>query len=95
MPPIAVVEDVNVFTDLSNSFSSCFVSPVMHEFVFQRSPETFHGCIVVTVSSARHGCLHAKLADESLIVVTAILTAAITVMDQAGCGFAATAALLR
>ncbi len=43
MPPLPVVEQVNVFADFARGFGARLVVTMMHEFVFQRAPETLYG----------------------------------------------------
>ena len=81
VPPLPVIEDLNILRDLASSLLSRVVAPVMHQFVLQRAPKTFHRGIVVTVPPPTHGRGHAKLADLILIVVGTILRATIGAMD--------------
>ena len=82
MPSLAVVEDVDVFGDLSDGLRTRFVTPVVHEFVLEGSPETFHRGIVVAVAASRHGRLHARLFQQIPIVASAIRRAAIRMVNQ-------------
>jgi len=54
LPSLPIVEQVNVFADLAHRFSASQIFTMMHEFRFQRAPEAFYGCIVITVAFAAH-----------------------------------------
>lgn len=59
------------------------VAPVVHQFILERSPETFHRGVVPAISLAAHGCGHAKLLQQFLVIMRAVLAAAIRVENQA------------
>ena len=48
-------------------------APVMHQFIFEQSPEAFHGGVVVAVPPARHRWHHAELIEQFSVLMGAIL----------------------
>ncbi len=50
-----------VFADLPFGVCASSVLAMMDKFIFQGTPEAFHGCVVPTIAFATHGCLHAEL----------------------------------
>ncbi len=77
LPPLPVVEQVNVFADLAHRFGMRQIFTMMHEFCFQRPPETFHRCVIITVAFAAHRDAHPVASEQRLILMTAILRSAI------------------
>lgn len=59
-----------------------------HTFVLETVEKAFHRRIVPAVALATHARHHLVLDQQRLIVVTAVLTAAIRMMQQTGLGFA-------
>lgn len=49
---------------------------------FSGYPEALHGRVVIAVSPARHGRLHAELPHQFLIVIGAVLSATVAVVNQ-------------
>jgi hypothetical protein len=72
VPPLSVIEDLDVLRDLAPCLLTGLVVPVIHQFVLQRAPKTFHRSIIVAVTSPTHGRGHATLADLILIGLGAI-----------------------
>ena len=64
MPPLAVVEDLDVLGDFPNCLFPGFVTPVMHEFILERAPEALHRGVVVAVAASGHGRFHAELFQQ-------------------------------
>ena len=73
MPPLTVIEDLDVLRDLAPCLLTSLVAPVMHQFVLQRAPKTFHRSIIVAVASPTHGRGHAELLQLLLIGLGTIL----------------------
>ena len=63
MAALTVVEDLNVLRDLPAGVFPRVIAPMMHQFILQCAPETFHRGIVVTVAPPTHRCGHAELAQ--------------------------------
>jgi len=55
----------------------------MNHFVLHAAPEALHRRIVVTVSLARHGSLHAELRNQFAVIICTVLRAAVGVVNQA------------
>src|SRR5471030_118486 len=83
--PLAVVKAFDVFLYCCFRVSPGRVALMVHQLVFQAAPEALHGRVVVAVPPARHGWLHAELLHQFLIVVSAVLAAAVGVMNQSRC----------
>ncbi len=83
MAPLAVIKALDVFLYCCPGIGPCRVALMMHQLVFQTAPEALHRRIVITVSPARHGGQHAELLNKFLIVVSAVLAAAVGMMNQA------------
>jgi hypothetical protein len=83
LPPLPVVEDLNVFRDLPDCLLLSTVTTVIDELVLERTPETLHGGVVVAVALAAHRRFHAELRKKLLKMGTAILASPIRVMDKA------------
>lgn len=84
MPPLTVVEELDVLRDLSSGLFARGVAPVMYQFVLPRPPKAFHGGIVITVPPPRHRDVQTELFQPNLVVLRAILSPAIRVMQQPG-----------
>ena len=86
MPPLAVVEDVDVLGDLNDGLGARFVTPVVHEFVLEGAPETFHRGIVGAVAASGHGRFHTELFQQLSIVACAILRTAVRMVNSGTSG---------
>ena len=73
VPPLSVLEGLDVLRDLAVSLRTGLVAPVMHQLILQRSPKTLHRRIVIAVSLPTHGRGHATLADLILIGLGTLL----------------------
>ncbi len=62
-----VVEDLDVFRDLTFDLFAGGKSAVMHQFRLQDCPAAFHRRIIPAVALAAHGDLHTELAEKFLI----------------------------
>ncbi len=82
VPPLPVIEALDVLGDLVPSLLTGLDAPVMHQFVLQGPPETLHRRIVVAVAAPTHGRNHATLAELLLVDLGTILRAPIGVGDQ-------------
>jgi hypothetical protein len=71
--PLPVVEQLNIFADSALGLLACLESLMIDQFIFQRSPKRFNGCVIEAIAPATHGRLHTELADQRLIRVSAIL----------------------
>jgi len=83
MPPLAVVEHLDVLRNLSPSLLPRIISPMVHQLIFQCPPETLHRRVVIAIALPAHGGDHAELPQLILIVVGTILGATVGVVDQA------------
>ncbi len=83
MPPLTVVEHLDVLCNLSPSLLPCFIPPMVHQLILQRPPETLHRRIVITIPLPTHGRGHAELPQLLLIVLCTILGPTVGVVDQA------------
>jgi len=82
LPTLPIVEQVNVFHDLIGGFGARPVAAMMHEFGFQRAPETLHRRVVIAVSFAAHRHAHSVASEQRLILMAAILAPAIRMVNQ-------------
>ena len=82
MASIAVVENLNVFKNVSLSLHSRSIMTMMNQLGFQRAEETFHGGIVVTIALAAHTRLDLIFGQDIAIVLAGVLAAPIRVMQQ-------------
>ncbi len=80
----SVIEDFDVFLDRGLRLDAGAEPAMVNQFLFQRSPEAFHGSIIKTVSPAGHRGSHLELHDHSLVGECTVLTAPIGVVDTAG-----------
>lgn len=83
MAALAVIEDFDVFRDCQFRVSPRRILLMVDQFILQATPEAFHGRVIVAVTLARHGCLHAELREQLAVVVSTILAAAVRVENQA------------
>lgn len=83
MPPLAVVEHLNVRRHLSPSLLPRRISPLMHQLSFQCPPDTLHRCVVIAIPLPTHGGNHAQLPQLMLIVIGTIVGPTVGVVDQA------------
>lgn len=86
MPPLTVIEDLDVLRDLSPSLLPCRISPLVDQLIFQCPPETLHRRVVIAIALPAHGGNHAELPQLILIVVGTILGPTVGVVDQAWAG---------
>ena len=70
---LPVVEDFDVLADRKAYLLARGEALMIDQFILQRSPEGFDGCVVVAVATAAHRRPHVKLADECLISQRTIL----------------------
>ena len=80
--PLAVVKALDVFLYSGLCIGPGGVTLMMYQLVLEASPEAFHRGVVIAVSPARHGCLHAKLFNQFLSTMSAILAAVVRVVNQ-------------
>ena len=84
MPSARVVEAVDVLEERGLSLSACapVVSP--NEFSLQGFEECLDGCIIVAISFPAHRRVKVLLAQDLLIVMTAILAPPVGMMNASG-----------
>jgi hypothetical protein len=82
MPPLAVVEHLDVLRKLSSSLLTGLVAPMMHQLILQGPPATLHRRVVRAIALPAPGGDHADLPQLLLIVVGTILRATIGVVEQ-------------
>ena len=83
MPASRIIEAVDVFKDGDLSVATCAPGALPQQLSLDRLEEGFDSRVVVAIASPAHRCLEPMLAQDFLIVVRAILTAAICVVDAA------------
>ena len=83
---LAIVKEFDVFRDLPHGLSTRFILPMKNMLRLQRTPETFHGRVVVAVALATHGGLHPELLEQVPERMGTVLAAAIRMMQQSGGG---------
>lgn len=66
LPPVKYFD---VFSDGLNGLGAGPEAPVMHQFIFEQSPEAFHGGVVVAVPPARHRWHHAELIEQFSVLM--------------------------
>ena len=69
MPPLTVIEELNVLRDLAPRLLPRIISPMMHQLIFQCPPETLHRRVVIAIALPAHGGDHADLPQLILIVL--------------------------
>ena len=82
MPPVPVIEDLDVLRDLTLGLLSRVVVPVVHQLILQCAPETLHRSVVIAVTLPTHGRGQAELPQLRLIGLGTILRAAIRMMNE-------------
>lgn len=55
---------------------------VMNQWIFEAAPDALHWGIVIAVSCARHGRLHAELLYQFAIVMSTIGAPSVRVVNQ-------------
>ena len=58
MPPLTVVEDLDVLSDGRLGLGAGQIAAMVNEFVFQAAPEALHRSVVVAISPAEHRGRH-------------------------------------
>ena len=79
-----IIEALDEIKGSTSSLCSGLKRLAINAFAFETMEETFHGCIIVTVSSTAHAHHHAFLPQERLITLTRVGTSTIRVMEQPG-----------
>jgi len=81
MPAARVIKAVDVFE--YGDFNSAPGFPRMppDQFRLDGFEESFHRCIVITIALATHGHFEAMLAQGFLVIVRAVLTASVRMVD--------------
>ena len=82
LPSLPIVKDFDVRRDLPYSFLPGFVTAMMNEFVFQHTPKTLNGRVVIAVPTAAHRCPHFELVKEFSVARGTVLTATVGMMNQ-------------
>lgn len=55
-----------------NGLGASLEAPLKHQFIFEQSPEAFHGGVAVAVPTARHRWQHAELIEQFSEIMGAI-----------------------
>lgn len=55
MPPLMVIEDLDVLRDLAPRLLTGLVATMMHELILQRPPATLHRRVVMAIAPPTHG----------------------------------------
>jgi len=79
----AIVENFNVFKNVSLGLHAGEIMTLMDQLSFQGAKETFHGSIVVAIALAAHTSLNLIFGQPMAIILAGILTAPIRMMQQA------------
>jgi hypothetical protein len=82
MPPLTIVEDLDVLRDLAPRLLPGLVATMMHELILQRPPKALHRRVVIAIPLPTHGGNHAELLQGGLIRLGTILRPAIGVMNE-------------
>ena len=69
----SVVEDFNIFRYLLPCLRSTDESAMVHKFILEQAPETFHWGAVPAVPLPTHGSGHTELVENLLVVISEIL----------------------
>jgi hypothetical protein len=85
MPTLTIIEDLNKVEDIRFGYSSCPVGLSMNSFPFKGGKETFGHRVIVTISRTTHAARDALIPKKFLEIVADILTATITMMNEARC----------
>jgi len=79
---LSVVENLNIFCDLSDCLFSCCIALMINKFILQCSPEALHGGIIITVSFPAHGSFHVEPFKKSCVVLRAVLASPVRMIDE-------------
>lgn len=90
MQPLAVVEDLQVFKEDGSGFLPGGKEVVLHTLSLYGTPKGFHHRIVPAIPFTTHAQGNAAVSEEGAIGMAGILTAPVTVMDEALDGLAMT-----
>ena len=82
MPPLAVVKKIDILGDLRHRLAPRLVAPMVNELGLQGAEEALHRGVVVAVAFAAHGGFDTELPEQFLVVLRAVLTASVRVMNQ-------------
>ena len=86
MPPLPIVEYLDVFGDLSDGLFPRLVATVMNKFVLERTPEALHGSIIIAIAFLAHGCSHLELVHQTPVFMGTVLNPTIRMVDQPWAG---------
>jgi len=85
MQPLTIIKHGQVVNHAERGVSPCCWGLIREALVFQTPEHPFHDRIVITIALPTHTAPHPGSSELSLILGTGILTAAIRVMQEAGC----------
>ena len=84
MPPLPVVEHLDVFAYGVLCLRTGCERPVVNRLGLETSPEAFHRCVVEAISFAGHRNPETKLLQDCLVLFRTLLTARIGVVYGSG-----------
>jgi hypothetical protein len=82
VPPLSIVEHLDVLEDLSARLGPRRVPPPMHQLRLERPEEALHYGVVVTVAAPRRAGLRAYRCQPRLVLATRVLAPAVAVVEQ-------------
>src|SRR5947209_2928503 len=83
MPPLTIVEDLDVLEDVAPGLIAGLIVTMMDQFSLQAVEEALHGGVVPAVAFAAHRTHHAVLDQLLLIVTGSVLAATVGMMHAA------------
>ena len=83
MPSPWIIEAVDIFKEVYLRFSACAPATPPDQFSFQRFEERLHRSIIIAVAFTAHRHLKSLFAQHFLIIMAAILTAPVGMMNAA------------
>lgn len=82
MPPLRIVEPLDVVEDVRSGFLPGSVTPAVAALGLEGREEAFHRRVIPDVAGAAHAAADAQAGQQSLKVFARVLTALIRVMQQ-------------
>ena len=77
VPPLVVVEHLDVLEDAGLGFGPGLVVLMVRQFLFEAGKKALHWCVVPALTHAAHAALDTVLGEELLVVAAGILAAAV------------------
>ena len=83
MPPLAIVEQFDVFEDFASCLGSATPAALITQFDFQCGKKTLRHRVIPAIAFATHAAQETVRRQQSLILIAGVLAAAVRVMQQA------------